>query len=131
MRATALRLGVLVCAGLFAAPAGAQYVSPVFCRPLPHAPDATGPGFWCWCPDGSYLGPIHCLRPPFPPYNGPAAPFPGQGAQGAQGGFGGSGQGGRPAFPSHPYARSPRDFFMWSEAQQDRHTRERRPVFVP
>jgi hypothetical protein len=34
-------------------------------------------------------------------------------------------------FPTHPYARSPRDFFMWTEAQEELHTRERPPGFLP
>jgi hypothetical protein len=34
-------------------------------------------------------------------------------------------------FPTHPYARSPRDFFMWNEAQEELITRERRPPFQP
>lgn len=35
------------------------------------------------------------------------------------------------AYPVHPYARSPRDFFMWREEMEDRQQRERRPGLVP
>jgi hypothetical protein len=34
-------------------------------------------------------------------------------------------------FPSHPFARSPRDFFMWSDVMQDRMARAQRPALVP
>jgi hypothetical protein len=36
-----------------------------------------------------------------------------------------------PTFPTHRYVRSPRDFFMWSEALEDQTRRERRPGLVP
>jgi hypothetical protein len=106
------------------------------------APDAYGPGIYWPCPDGTFLGPSYYLQPPFAPFQGllpqmqrgpsgsfvPMAPrLPPSG--GPFGLFGG--QQGTPAFPTHPYARSPRDFFMWGEAQQDLHTRERPPVLVP
>jgi hypothetical protein len=99
------------------------------------APDACGPGFYTWCPDGSYIGPNYCLHPPYPPFNGirPGCPWPGlptppMPQAPVQPKFAP-----KPmvVFPSRPYARGPRDFFMWNEAQEDRLTRERRPSFVP
>jgi hypothetical protein len=35
------------------------------------------------------------------------------------------------AFPTHPFARSPRDFFMWNEFLEDSVMRQRLPVLVP
>lgn len=35
------------------------------------------------------------------------------------------------AFPTHPYARSPRDFFMWGEAAEDEISRLRHPALIP
>ncbi|MCC6421262.1 MAG: hypothetical protein IT429_23745 [Gemmataceae bacterium] len=146
MRGAPLWLSALVCVGLLAPPALAQArypqwrpVPPQYPPPMPHlaVPDATGPGYYTWCPDGTYQGPHYYLRPAFEPFQGfrpqfnngvPVAPL--------LGGAGGGGAGGgtppvRPVFPTHPYARSPRDFFMWTEAQQELHTRERLPRFVP
>jgi hypothetical protein len=34
-------------------------------------------------------------------------------------------------FPVHPFARSPRDFFMWSDVLEDRLVRAQRPSLVP
>ncbi|MGF1579030.1 MAG: hypothetical protein ACFCD0_06670 [Gemmataceae bacterium] len=34
-------------------------------------------------------------------------------------------------FPNHPYARGPRDFFMWSEGYEDPLNRVRLPVIMP
>jgi hypothetical protein len=35
------------------------------------------------------------------------------------------------ALPYNPWTRSPRDYFMWTEAQQEVLTRQQRPAFVP
>jgi hypothetical protein len=108
--------------------APAQYIAPALNTPLLPAPDACGPGFYCAGPCGCAYGPSYCLRPPFPPVSG-VQPPPYWGGQCAQG------QGGcvppTAAFPTHPYARGPRDYFMWTEAERERITRERRPPFVP
>jgi hypothetical protein len=130
MRTPARCLAALLCACLSASFAHAQCYSPPPPRCVP-APDACGPGFYTWCPDGSYLGPNYYLRPPWEPFNGI---LPQRGHGGAPiapklGGLGGQ----KPMviFPTHPYARSPRDFFMWGEAQEELHTRERPPGFLP
>jgi hypothetical protein len=34
-------------------------------------------------------------------------------------------------FPSHPFIRSPRDFFMWGETMEDERARGNRPSLVP
>jgi hypothetical protein len=36
-----------------------------------------------------------------------------------------------PSFPTHPYARSPRDFFMWTEVSEDLAARQRLPALIP
>jgi hypothetical protein len=100
------------------------------------APDMCGPYFYCTngC---TWYGPSYCVRPPFepfngirpcgnmPPPNGMVPPTPMQFAtQQAMGG-------GQVALPINPWTRSPRDYFMWSNAQQDLITRQARPPFVP
>jgi hypothetical protein len=64
-------------------------------------PSACGPGgFYNTGRCGGVYGPNYNLYPPFPPFQGvqPSSSC-GQQQQGMQ-------------FNSHPYARSPRDFFM-------------------
>jgi hypothetical protein len=78
---------------------------------IPRAPDACGPGWYGYNCGGQLYGPNYNLYPPFQPFNGmifarQAAHIAGMQA----GGLGGLG--GMPGFPTHPYARSPRDFFM-------------------
>src|SRR5438132_2816667 len=105
------------------APAHAQVCAPALRQPLGYAPDTFGPGFYAAGPYGMVYGPNYYLRPPWSPY-----PFP-QPSQCGPGGPGGMpGMGGPVAFPTHPFARSPRDFFMWTEAQEDLSTRERLPL---
>lgn len=36
-----------------------------------------------------------------------------------------------PQFVAHPFARAPRDFFMWSDVMQDQISRTLRPSLVP
>ena len=145
MRMTARWIAALLCAGLSGSFAHAQYYPPVP-PPCVPAPDACGPGFYTFCPDGTYLGPNYCLRPPWEPFNGmrptkpggpPMAGIPGQ--YGLAGGpklpkipgMGGPAQLPMVVFPTHPYAHGPRDYFMWTEAQEELHTRERPPGFLP
>jgi hypothetical protein len=159
-------LCALVCAGALASAARAQFhpppphppIPPGYVpyppQPIPWAPDACGPGYYTWCPDGSYLGPNYCLYPPFPPWNGMVPAMRKQPSPVAfANAWAAAPAAQRPelqkalvpiapqttpppkpngpppmmAFPTHPYARSPRDFFMWGEAQQELHTRQGRP----
>jgi hypothetical protein len=75
------------------------------------APDLCGSYFYST--NGyTWYGPSYNVYPPFPPVGGvpPNIPY---------------------GTPYNPYTRSPRDFFMWTEAQQQKHTRETRPPFIP
>jgi hypothetical protein len=129
--------GALLCASLTTSLAQAQYFAPATHSPLLPAPDACGPGFYCNGPCGCTYGPSYCLRPPFPPVNGvPPPPYWGGGGGGCGGRCGlcaqrGEGMPNIAAFPTHPYARSPRDYFMWTEAERERITRAQRPPFAP
>ncbi len=102
-------------------------VSPSHANPWavypPVAPDVCGGGGWYNTgPYGMTYGPNYWLRPAWEPFNGFGNPYAAQGGQGGQGGGYpgmpgyGSGNGNglpqSPLFPSHPYARSPRDYFM-------------------
>ena len=94
---------------------------------IPHAPDTSGPGFYCANPCGGVYGPNYYLQPGFPPFSGNPPPpgcFGGGGMMppfgGAGGAFGpggpagpgGPGVSGLAIFPSHTFARGPRDYFM-------------------
>jgi hypothetical protein len=106
------------------APPGLPYQQ-LYCYPpyLPAAPDMCGPGYVCVNNCGMPYGPNYCVRPPFPPFNGmiPGPPpgyfrnyagtAPGAGCPPGSPGSPGS-PWGSPVFPTHPWARSPRDFFM-------------------
>jgi hypothetical protein len=82
----------------------AQYPQP--CPPVvPQAPDARWPGYYCINPCGQWYGPNHCVYPPYLPFQGMVLPPRNCGNGGMMGG-------GSPSFPTHPFARSPRDFFM-------------------
>jgi hypothetical protein len=93
-KATLIACGVLL-AGLFAAsPAKAQCCF----IPPPTAPDACGPGYYCQNYCGQWYGPNYNVYPPFQPFNGMVfAPANNTQAR----------------FPTHPFARGPRDLFMW------------------
>jgi hypothetical protein len=100
MKATVCRLAALLALALAPSLARAQCC---YYTPIPRAPDMCGPGLYntnCY----TAYGPLWCVRPPFPPYNG-VVPGPAQ----RPGGPGGPGS---PLFPTHPFARSPRDFYM-------------------
>jgi hypothetical protein len=119
--------------------------------PRPPAPDACG----SWSIAVDEFGcprPIYCVRPPWEPFNGlrpclqgggqlppgpinpqmapqlaglpPPASFPMPQAQHA-------GQPALASFPTHPFCRSPRDFFMWTEAMEDQAMRARLPILAP
>jgi hypothetical protein len=97
MKAIVSGLSVLVLSGLLASSAQAQccYIYP------PPAPDMCGPGYYAVNCGGQVYGPNYNVYPPFCPFQGmvPAPQPPGGG-------------GGMAAFPTHPFARSPRDYFM-------------------
>jgi hypothetical protein len=97
MKATLPWLAATLAVVLAGSAAKAQSFGPC----IPQAPDACGPGFYAPNIYGAYYGPNYYLRPPYSPFNGVAAPSGWPGART-----------GSPVFPTHPYARSPRDFFM-------------------
>jgi hypothetical protein len=118
-------------------PATGQYYSPVLRTPLGYAPDATGPGYYLYLPNGQTLGPNYHLRPCFEPYNGvrpqvhrvqgadgrctvAPGPAPQPGAMQPEG-----------QYPYHPYARSPRDFFMFRDSLEEQLGRQERPNLLP
>jgi hypothetical protein len=124
MRPLALGLAALLLAFLAASPGRAN---PWVVYP-PVAPDACGPGWYNTGPCGMVYGPNHWLRPGWDPFNG-LVPRYGQPSSPGNGGLpplptladmaaphanNGHTPGlpSSPVFPSHPYARSPRDFFM-------------------
>jgi hypothetical protein len=120
MKATIPWLGAVLCAAIAGSLAQAQFCAPALRTPILPAPDACGPGCYYTNPYGMTYGPNYNVRPPFPPVNG----MPPQAGFGQQGG-------GVGMFPSHPFARGPRDFFMWNEVLEERILRERRPALVP
>jgi hypothetical protein len=104
MRATIRCLGALFVAAATASAASAwDSCFPLPCGPWygyePHgvAPDACRyPGSYCTNAYGGVYGPNYNIYPPFAPWQGLLpAPNPNGG------------------FPSHPYVRSPRDYFMY------------------
>jgi hypothetical protein len=123
MRATVPFLGALFAAAAAVSAAQAQLpyysTSPVFKQPLGVAPDLCGPGSYCTNCRGMTYGPNYNVVPPFQPFQGYLPPM----------GAGCPPKG--PQFATHPYARGPRDFFMFTEAQEDLVTRQRVPVIVP
>lgn len=91
-----------------AAAATAAHADNPFFPSMPQAPDACGPGYYCTNRCGACYGPNYCLRPCFPPFNGLYPVVPRQPCnQGLP-----VPQFMTATFPTHPYARSPRDYFM-------------------
>jgi hypothetical protein len=84
-------------------------------RPIPQAPDVCNtPGSYCTHPCGMWYGPNKYLRPCGLPFNG-LLPAPAQCVPGFPSAMPAAGPGGplnSPVFPTHPYVRSPRDYFM-------------------
>src|SRR5262249_15367948 len=68
--------------------------------------------------------PFQGMVPGPPPQRGPGAPGAPPGAPGAPGlaAAGPGGPAGSPTFPTHPYARSPRDFFMYYDNDEPSYT---------
>jgi hypothetical protein len=136
MKAAIPWLGVVLCAGAAATPTPAQYpvpyVTPVAHVPLAPAPDCCGPGYYVTSPAGVTYGPNYYVLPPFAPYSGVAPPpFRPGCPQGPMATSNGPLPPDATGFPSHPYTRGPRDFFMFTEVQRERVTREQRPPLVP
>lgn len=95
--------------------------------PIPQAPDMCNPGYYWTSGCGMTYGPSHCVYPPYPPFQGMVpCPTPRGGAPGMPGmpgaarapGLAGPGAMPSPTFPTHPYARSPRDFFMYYDKDE-------------
>jgi hypothetical protein len=101
MKTTLSWLGALLLTGASIPAAHAQS----WCWGGPTAPDACGPGFYTRGPCGAVYGPNYYLQPPVQPFNGFVPPV-------CHGAGQGGGPPGSPVFPTHPYARSPRDYFM-------------------
>jgi hypothetical protein len=110
MKATLGWLGAVVAALALTGDAPAQYLTANTPPPqgMP-APDMCIPGF-VYSDGRTMYGPSYYVYPPFPVYTG----------VGYQ----------PPAGFYNPYVRSPRDYFMWSEAQKERSTREIWPPYV-
>jgi hypothetical protein len=107
-------------------PAGTVKITKGPEQKIPQAPDACGKGWYNRHPCGMIYGPNYCLHPAYLPPNGllpypVKAPLPHPGIAppapqmpGMPGAAPYNPQGYCPimTFPTHPYARSPRDFFM-------------------
>jgi hypothetical protein len=108
MKAMFVSFGALLVATLTVSTAGAQN----FGRCAPQAPDCCGAGYYAPNWFGQYYGPNYNLYPGYGPYNGPVD-YPRFTRQ-PNGQFSAGGPAVAPplSFPTHPYARSPRDFFM-------------------
>jgi hypothetical protein len=96
MKATLPWLGALLIglAGASLAQANNNYYGYYYPN-IPQAPDACGYGFYCTNRCGQVYGPNYYVRPPWQPVGGIQPSINNQNR-----------------FPSHPFARSPRDFFM-------------------
>ena len=112
MNATLKRLGTLL--GLALAVPMARAGGP---SSYLQAPDACGPGYYNVGPCGMVYGPNYCVYPCFPPWQGAVfgpklCTVNGQPClMGPQGPVPLNAQP-PPRFVNHPFARSPRDFFM-------------------
>jgi hypothetical protein len=122
--------------GLTAPAARAQYASPPPSNysypayvPVRTAPDMCGP-YYYYTNGCTWYGPNYNVNPPFPPVGGVV---PTQAICQIQQKQQQMQPGATPpvAIPYNPWTRSPRDFFMFNEAQQDLHTRQARPPYAP
>lgn len=123
MKALGLPLGVVLSLAVSAGMAQAQPNCGCYFPPIPQAPDACGPGFYWTSTCGLVYGPAYCVRPPFPPFQGmvPGPPKPRVGPNGMP--LSGPGGIDSPVFPTHPFARSPRDFFMYYDKDEPSYVR--------
>jgi hypothetical protein len=117
MKGLGLSQAALLALALGAGLSQAQPNCGCYYPPIPQAPDACGPGFYWTNNCGMVYGPAYCLRPPYPPFQGmvlpPKPPC----------GPGGGGPGAGALFGTHPYARSPRDFFMYYDKDEPSYVR--------
>src|SRR5262245_37326120 len=97
MRATVSCLGALVVVLAVCGAAQADHPYSLGCGNRMQAPDACGPGYISYNYYGAPYGPNYAIQPAWPPFNGLLPPPNWGGGQG---------------MARHPYARSPRDFFM-------------------
>jgi len=123
MKGFRLSLAALLGLTLGASLAQAQPHCGCYYPPIPQAPDMCGPGFYSANCCGMIYGPGYCIQPPYGPFQGmvPGPPPPRCGP-GGPGGPGLGGPAGSPTFPTHPYARSPRDFFMYYDKDEPSYT---------
>jgi hypothetical protein len=118
-------LGLALSAGLAHAQ---QPYKGCYYPPIPHAPDMCNPGYYWTSVCGLTYGPAHCIYPPYPPFQGmvpgpPPRPYGPGAPRGPGAGPGGPGAMNSPTFPTHPYARSPRDFFMYYDKDEPSYVR--------
>jgi hypothetical protein len=113
--------------------------------PIGRAPDMMGPGFYSQNPYGVWYGPNWNVLPPFPPFQGVLPGKVGHAIEATRYSafqpqyapyFTQKNYPGHPSpvnnvFPSHPFARAPRDFFMWRENMEEQNARGGRPALVP
>ena len=139
MKATKSWAGALASAFLLASTASAQYSpvtgqyhAPVSKMPLGYAPDACGPGYYVYYPNGQYAGPNYWVRPCFEPFQGirPTV-IPIQGGKFAVTPQIQPKAPAEPQYPYHPYVRGPRDFFMFRENLEEQQGRQARPNLLP
>jgi hypothetical protein len=95
---------VLTAAGSALAQAQAYYPFPM----PPQAPDPFGSCFYGTTCGGAVYGPSYGMNLPCAPFNGFRPPLQGPALQGQDGGC-------PAALAVHPFARSPRDYFMWND----------------
>ena len=129
-------------------PVSGPYNAPVTQMPFGYAPDAPARGFYFYCNNaqiggggGAPMGGGYCdLGLPPAPYSG-VGPFemPIEGRRRLLGCLRGGGAGGasgamarpEPQYPTHPWARGPRDFFMFRENMEEQLSRQTRPSVLP
>ncbi|HZV05050.1 MAG TPA: hypothetical protein VE999_08225 [Gemmataceae bacterium] len=121
MRQRYVGLGAFLCLAFSAGLAQAQPQCGCYYPPIPQAPDMCNPGYYWTSICGLNYGPAHCVYPPYPPFQGMVPGPPNRGPGGGPGG--GPGAAGSPTFPTHPYARSPRDFFMYYDKDEPSYVR--------
>jgi hypothetical protein len=112
MRALVTGLAV---AAVLALSGAVAHADPYFTGPPP-MPGACNPGFYAVNGYGGWYGPNYYAQPPFAPFNGMLAIPQCNGGGAAEGPYG---PGGPKNFATHPFARSPRDFFMFGQTYND------------